>query len=702
MFIRFLTALAFFFASASAQINNPGLPSLGDGLNNPGTTNVGGSSGNDNPSTPSLDFGAANFQGNGLDVGSHSILQWERTQAWTDIEFVNIPTPPTTGGAAVIFTTSNQGNSVSIGNLFTGYEHWIDPNCHERVRVISNFGGNNYIGAIGTANVCGGLHKLAASYDGSSTFAGIKMWVDGVADTTTSEGTALSASIINNQKFLIGNQSGWGFGLGGRLSHFSLSNVVRNQAFIQAYTTAAGSADASTMLAYDFGENTGKTTADASANGFTASVDNVIWRPSGAVGRAPYIRNSAVGADTGATARTNTFATLPVTAAGGDIIAGSVYCACTTPIGITDDKGNAYTVVGPNTGKANVQYWLFYSGQVSNSPSVVTGTLTSSTGTFWRMVIDDIANAGVSDGSALAYTAACSTANCITSGAFTPSVNNDFIYTAATHYAVANLLTGTNFSLSVNTHDVAPIDDFTSAYFWQGTAASVAGTWSPSAAADGTAGAVAFKSNIAPFVPFALSFTDTANNATTQSTYTFAARALGTPDATRQIVVVASERQTSAITSTAISVQGIACTGITQANSGTNATSAAYICPVPTGTTGDVVVSWSAPVLRTAIAVYSVIGTGVAVGTPQTDITLTPSKSVTVTQPGGLIAVGVCIASATGSTPTNLTSDVSGVFTSTTDFEAAHNVTASGATTFAIGYSPACTVGQAAIFVPLH
>lgn len=212
-----------------------------------------------------------------ISAGSQTALQWERTQPWTMNCLVQCPGPPTVvasggGTAAIIFTTCNQGS----GSIFAGYEAWINSTGTIQVRVINNVGTSNYIGVFGAINVCdNAVHNIGVSYDGSSTVAGIKIYVDGVLDTNTSEGFALSASIINTQPFVIGNQLGFPFPLGGSLKNFQLSNIVRNQAYCAAYSTIA--VDANVVLAYPFTEGTGTTTADSSSNGFTGTFNSAQW-----------------------------------------------------------------------------------------------------------------------------------------------------------------------------------------------------------------------------------------------------------------------------------------------------------------------------------------------------------------------------------------------------------------------------------------
>lgn len=441
---------------------------------------------------PGLAMGSFNTAGVWADVGTHSAFGFDRTQAWTGIAWVKLAAAPALNGAAVLFTTANQGQGQT--KYTTPLELWVDQNCHLRVRIISDFSSNNYLGAIGSQTFCDGvLHKVAASYDGSSTFAGISMSIDGATDINIiNEGHSITASAVNRQPLTIGGQYGWPYNFGGTIEHLSISNVVRSQSWIQSYTTAAASVDTNTLLAYDFTENTGKTTADSSSNSFTGAVCNAVWQPSTMVGNAPCLPQGAASVDHGASALSSVSASLPANVASGSAIAGAVYCACLTTLTVTDDMSNSYTVLGPETSLTGVQYWQFYATNLTNSPHTVTATLSAGTGTFWRMEINEVANViSTVDGNALAYTAAASGTDGLSSGSITTMIDKDFIFGNGTSYDSKNLLAGTNFSMANNIFGT--IDSLWSEYYWQPTAGSVAATFTPSATTRGHAGGIAFR-----------------------------------------------------------------------------------------------------------------------------------------------------------------------------------------------------------------
>jgi hypothetical protein len=441
-----------------------------------------------------------------INAGARSTLQWERTQAWTAICKIKIAKGPTSvgPGAAIIFTTCNQGTGA--GNTYTGYEFWIEYKAANvwvlRVRIISNYGGPNYIGVIGTINVCDGKwHTVAASYDGSSTAAGVKLYVDGVVDAQTTESDTLTTTIVNKEPLWIGNQRDWTYSLGGALAEFMLSNVVRTQAWIQKYDRAKASVDSSTVLAYDFSEGRGKIVKDLSSNGFDGSVCSAVWANSNEIGRAGHWIQGKFSADPGLSASASLAATFSTAVGQGNAVVGCVTLAAspnTPTISVADDKGNSYTVLGHDRTLAGTLTAYFYGINLAGGPTVITATLSTGTGTYWRVVVDEfknIAQVSAIDGNANAYSAAASGTDGASSGnlSATPSVNYDIIYGVATNYSAAYMNPGTGFTALMRgaTTDNEPL---WSEYMFQAQAGAVAAKFTPGASSSTVIVGLALKS----------------------------------------------------------------------------------------------------------------------------------------------------------------------------------------------------------------
>lgn len=222
---------------------------------------------------------AINFTGTAsisIPVGD---LLYEYTQPWSVSAKIKASTLPATAG--IIFT------NVTTSPTFPGYEFWIDANGFLHSRIIHDISVPNYIGVIGTTNVLdGNPHVIGMSYDGSGTAAGIKMYIDGVANPTTVESDTLGGlSIIGGtQQYLIGNQTNHtDFTLNGLMGWFSFSNAVRSAGYFAANVgSVPPTVDANTQLQLTFDGVTGIITAatltDASANAFVATLTTpLLW-----------------------------------------------------------------------------------------------------------------------------------------------------------------------------------------------------------------------------------------------------------------------------------------------------------------------------------------------------------------------------------------------------------------------------------------
>ncbi len=111
-------------------------------------------------------------------------------------------------------------------------------------------------------------------------------------------------------------------------------------------------------------------------------------------------------------------------------------------------------------------------------------------------------------------------------------------------------------------------------------------------------------------MPADVTFLGSASSVTDLTTYTFSSQNFGTPDgtATRHIVVAIGSRANAARSISSVTIGGVAATAVITANDtvGGADIAAIYIAAVPTGRTGDVVVVFSAAMLRCAITIYRV------------------------------------------------------------------------------------------------
>lgn len=156
-------------------------------------------------------------------------------------------------------------------------------------------------------------------------------------------------------------------------------------------------------------------------------------------------------------------------------------------------------------------------------------------------------------------------------------------------------------------------------------------------------------------------FLQTATDASDVSTYTFSSQNLGAADSTRRIVVCIESRGTTSQTVSSVTVAGVSATEVRQQATGFNVV-AIYIAEVPSGTTGDVVVTFADAMLRCAIQMYRLVDIDSTTEHQQGASTVeNPTYNLNI--PAGGVAVACSVTgNDTGSTSwTNLTEDADGL-----------------------------------------
>ena len=211
-------------------------------------------------------------------ISCGAVLTYDRSASWTAFSAVQLFFFPQQ--ATVIYTNV-------LSQPWFGHELWVDPSGHVRVRLMGNWSGGagapGMAAVIGTTNVIDGKkHMLAYSYNGSSTAAGIKVYIDGVPETTTVESDTLAASMVGGtQNLIVGNQANSVFDLTGTLSHFQIDNVARSASYIAAYKNGAiPPIDANTDMCLLFNDGSGTTAADSSGHSRNGTLNSAgLWVP---------------------------------------------------------------------------------------------------------------------------------------------------------------------------------------------------------------------------------------------------------------------------------------------------------------------------------------------------------------------------------------------------------------------------------------
>lgn len=219
--------------------------------------------------------GAARFNSPGVTsqntteyIDAGIVLQYEYTQPWSCWAVVKQENLPLAGSAAIIFTDVG-------GSPYPGYELWVTPSGVLCVRIIHNITAT-YIEVVGSTNIVdNGVHVVGASYDGSGLASGVKLYVDGAAETlTTNKDTLAGNTIVSGSNFWVGNQSGFAYSFNGSIGPFKLFNIAQSAAWFAAHASGATipAVDANTVLSYLFDETSGTTVYDGSSNAFNGTV----------------------------------------------------------------------------------------------------------------------------------------------------------------------------------------------------------------------------------------------------------------------------------------------------------------------------------------------------------------------------------------------------------------------------------------------
>jgi hypothetical protein len=329
-----------------------------------------------------------------------NILNFEYTQPWTCISKIKV-TAHTTSFGQLIFTNAN-----SLNSPIAGYEFWLDESStgRLRVRIISDFNNNFFLDVEGSTNLVDSTyHVVAATYDGSGTAAGVKIYVDGVAETLTTIIDALGTGTIiaGGQNFIVGNQIATTDALLGKMAWIQLQNVSRTSGQIAAITTLPA-VTANTVLSLPFTEGSGQVVGDVSSNAFKGAITNI--QPVQFDGQA------------------STTCNFGQVVKSGDTVCVGVFAASGAAPTVTDDKGNTYTQVTSVATGGGFTLYGYYSANITNGSSIFTASSAS-----LIMVFEFSGVSGVLDGSGSAYNASAS-ASSVTSSSFTTTVAGDLIF----------------------------------------------------------------------------------------------------------------------------------------------------------------------------------------------------------------------------------------------------------------------------------
>lgn len=194
--------------------------------------------------------------------------------------------------------------------------------------------------------------------------------------------------------------------------------------------------------------------------------------------------------------------------------------------------------------------------------------------------------------------------------------------------------------------------------------------------------------------------TDHASDGTNASLYTFSGKALGAEATDRKIVVMIMATAPSGDMS-AVTVGGVSASSLGYALGGTYY-AGAWIADVPTGTTGDIVITVGSSIVRCDISVYRLTnsdGTIPASGSG-TDTSSPYTGSINVPARGAAFGVTYDNGNTT-MTWTGIDEDVDAVGVDGETYSSAHKVFTAAQTGLAISATPAASGGGAGFFFSL-
>lgn len=204
-------------------------------------------------------------------------------------------------------------------------------------------------------------------------------------------------------------------------------------------------------------------------------------------------------------------------------------------------------------------------------------------------------------------------------------------------------------------------------------------------------------------VNMALNFLQATDDTANATTYTFSSQNLGTAATDRNIIVaVGSKKAGSATTISSVTIGGVSATILKQDYNSSNNTSITGVAmaTVPTGTTGDIVVTFSDSMLRARIGVWSYNGSLTLLDSGSSTATA-PTYDINVGKDGFVIATSAS-GTSTSTTWTELTEKYDGVIESYATFSGASKEYTTDNTGVTCTSTFGSAVAPVAVFVSLE
>ena len=169
--------------------------------------------------------GADEFDGTDdyVNINDDGNMNFERTDNFSGSAWIKLKN---IGTNKVIFSRRQSSDT-------RGYVFYVTANDELEV-VLQNTNGNRIRTAGGTALSAGVWYYVVLSYDGSSSWSGVKLYVDGIEETEVNVQDTLSATIQSTGDFQIGDQTVLSLPMNGTIGEVRISNSVRSASWINA------------------------------------------------------------------------------------------------------------------------------------------------------------------------------------------------------------------------------------------------------------------------------------------------------------------------------------------------------------------------------------------------------------------------------------------------------------------------------------
>ncbi len=170
-----------------------------------------------------------------INCGTNDSLRFQRSDSFTLSAWIKLNVNNTT---QVVM-----GNSKPISN-FGGYAMYVSTTGKLSMNLIADWGTNNALKVESNTTLnTGTWYHVAMTYDGSSSGAGVKLYVNGVSTTTSANPNNISSEITYTQNFQISGRGGTNIPFNGHIDEASVWNTDLSVSEINTIYNAGSPAD---------------------------------------------------------------------------------------------------------------------------------------------------------------------------------------------------------------------------------------------------------------------------------------------------------------------------------------------------------------------------------------------------------------------------------------------------------------------------